>query len=404
QTAPVLKARLDEERHEQERANLEEQLQQSQKMEAIGTLAGGVAHDFNNILMTILGNSQMVLENLKKEDPIREEIQQIYQAGERATSLTSQLLAFSRKQVIHPQIMGLDTKIQELEKMLQRILGEDIDMSITCETGVSPIKADPGQIDQVIMNLAVNARDAMPLGGQFRIEARNVHLDRSLADTHLDLSAGDYVLLSISDTGSGIPKEIQYKIFEPFFTTKQKGKGTGLGLSTVYGIVKQNGGSITVYSEGSKGATFKLYFPRATQTKVTGKEPSQSARDDSGTETILVIEDEEMVRSYVRRALTKKGYQVLTAGYYREALDAFNQAPTPVDLVLTDVILPHKSGKEISDKLLAMNPSMKIIFMSGYTDDEILRHNILHAQANYIQKPFAPADLLKIVRDVLDGD
>ncbi len=389
---------------EQKRRILEDQLLQSQKMEAIGTLAGGVAHDFNNILMAILGYSRLVLNQLQPSDSIYEDLEEIHSAGERAASLTNQLLAFSRKQIIQPEIVDLNRLILDFEKMLRRMLGEDIQIEITADPELGRIKIDPGQMDQVIMNLAVNARDAMPAGGKFLIETKNVEFDREYTDSHLGAEIGDYILLSFSDTGCGMSKDVQSKIFDPFFTTKKKGKGSGLGLSTVYGIVKQNSGYIMVYSEPGKGTTFKLYFPRISETEEKQEREIASVHDYPGSETILVVEDESNVRQYIYKSLSTNGYRVLLAGDYEEAFRVLASSPEPVDLLITDVVLPGASGKIIADDLVRKQPHVKVIFMSGYTDNAIVHHNVLDKEVNFLSKPFPPEVLLRKVRKILDAD
>jgi PAS domain S-box-containing protein len=380
---------------------LEDQLRHSQKMEAIGALAGGIAHDFNNMLMVILGYGKMALSQLPQDDPIYHDLREIYKAGERAASLTNQLLAFSRKQITQPEIMDLNRLLHDFEKMLRRMLGEDIDIRIIAQPDLGNIKADPGQIDQVIMNLAVNARDAMPQGGKFVLETKNVELDRDYAESHLEVESGKYVLLACSDTGCGIAKDIQAKIFDPFFTTKKTGKGTGLGLSTVYGIVKQNGGNITVYSELDKGTTFKIYFPRIDEDIADSPKESAQMENLQGSETILIVEDEKNVRRYVEKTLSLNGYSVFTASCRDEAIIRCNEMQSPIDLLLTDVVLPQSSGKVIADALLQRQPNLKVIFMSGYTDNAIVHHNVLDENVNFLQKPFTPDVLLKKVRSVL---
>ncbi|MBD3267754.1 PAS domain S-box protein [bacterium] len=383
---------------------LEEQLLQSQKMEAIGTLAGGVAHDFNNILMAIIGNSQMILDMLQPNEPLYDEIHQIRRSGERAAELTSQLLAFSRKQIIQPKIMDLNAKIGEMQKMLQRILGEDIVIHIHGDPNLWAIKADPSQLDQVIMNLSVNARDAMPAGGRFVIETQNVTLDELFTSSHLDARPGHYVRLSFSDTGVGMSKEVQEKIFEPFFTSKEKDKGTGLGLSTVYGIVKQNGGFIDVYSEVGKGTTFKIYLPRAEELAKKEEKETGESEDYCGSDHILIVEDEEFVRGFLVKALSKRGYRVYSAGGYDEAQQAMVSAVEPIDLLITDVVLPFANGTQVAEALSAMQPGLKVLFMSGYTGNAVVHQNVVEEGLDFLQKPFSPRDLAKKVREILDRE
>ncbi len=380
---------------------LEEQIQQSQKMEAIGRLAGGVAHDFNNLLTVINGYCDLLLNRLKPGDSFFKEINQIYSAGKRASSLTNQLLAFSRKQIIQPHILNLNTQIRELEKMLRRLIGEDIELFTDLEAELGYIKMDPGQLDQIIMNIVVNARDAMPKGGKLTIETANVVLDKEYVRSHAQVKPGKYVLLAISDTGIGMTKEVMRHIFEPFFTTKGRSKGTGLGLSTVYGIVKQNNGYIWVYSEPGKGTTFKIYLPQ--QGDATEASSQESTPGDyRGSETILVAEDDVNVRELTVQILKEHGYQVLTASNAGEALSLIDQHRGKVHLLLTDVIMPDLSGRDLVKKLRKKCPDCKVLYMSGYTDNAIVHHGVLDSNTNFIQKPFNPRALLQKVRQVLD--
>jgi two-component system cell cycle sensor histidine kinase/response regulator CckA len=386
-----------------ERKHLEEQLGQAQKMDAIGRLAGGVAHDFNNLLTTIIGYSEVALAELAQDAPIRQDIEQVVAAGQRAAALTQQLLAFSRKQVLQPQLLNLNSVVIEMEKMLRRLIGEDIEILIDLNPALGPVKADPGQIEQVILNLAVNARDAMPRGGQLTIETANVDLDEAYARQHVDVAAGPYVMLAISDTGIGLDSEIQSHMFEPFFTTKGPGQGTGLGLTTVYGIVNQSSGHIWVYSEPDHGATFKIYLPRA-------EAPAESVKRDQvltgtahGSETILLVEDEDTVRELARRALLKQGYTVLEARSGAEAIQVCDQHPAPIHALVTDVVMPGgMSGPNLAERLLVLRPEMKVLYISGYTDDAIVHHGILDRGTNLLQKPFVSNTLVRKVREVLD--
>ncbi|MGC2235427.1 MAG: PAS domain S-box protein [Pyrinomonadaceae bacterium] len=385
-----------------ERKHLEEQLRQAQKMEAVGQLAGGIAHDFNNLLTAINGYSELTLRRLQAEDPLRPNIEEIKKAGDRAASLTRQLLAFSRKQVLQPKVLDLNTVVIELEKMLQRLIGEDIELQTLPASDLGRINADPGQIEQVIMNLAVNARDAMPQGGKLTIETRNVHIEKEYSVHHNTVSPGCYVMLSISDNGEGMKEQVQKRIFEPFYTTKENGKGTGLGLSTVYGIVNQSGGSILVDSEIGRGTSFKIYLPQVDKSAEKYKSGAESEKVLQGTETVLLAEDDETVRNLIREVLENCGYQVLEAPTGNMALFICRHHREPIHLLLTDVIMPEMGGRELKDRLSGLRPEMKVLFMSGYTDDAIVHHGILNSDIPFIQKPFAPNALSIKVREVLD--
>ena len=389
---------------EEEKRQLEDQLRHAQKLEAIGTLAGGVAHDFNNILTAILGYSGMFLTESNPQDRFYEEIQMIQKAGERASLLTQQLLAFSRKQMIQPRILDINETLFDLKKMLQRILVENIEFSIVQDSDTGKIKIDPGQIDQIIMNLTVNARDAMPNGGKFIIETKNTQLDDEYCKTHTEIKPGDYVLIAISDTGHGIPKEILDKIFEPFFTTKDKTKGTGLGLSTVYGIVKQNEGHISVYSEPDKGTTFKIYLPRVDDEPKTAEIKETIQKDLNGSESILIVEDEDLVRTFMVNTFENYGYTAHDANSYDEAIQVMHNLHGEIDLLVTDVVLPQKSGKEVARSLCEYKPSLKVIYMSGYTDNIIAHHQIIEEGIEFLHKPFTTKGLLKKAREILDLD
>jgi PAS domain S-box-containing protein len=380
----------------------EEQLRQSQKMEAVGQLAGGIAHDFNNLLTAINGYSELTMMQLKAEDPLRHNIEEIKKAGDRAASLTRQLLAFSRKQVLQPKVIDLNLLVEEIEKMLRRLIGEDIDLQTLLDTELGSIKADPGQIEQVIMNLVVNARDAMPQGGKLIIETGNVFLDEEFVRQHIATHSGHYVMLAVSDTGIGMNEQTQARIFEPFFTTKEVGKGTGLGLSTVYGIVKQSGGNIWVYSEVGQGTTFKVYLPRIDEGAEEYRRNTEEEDALQGIETVLLAEDEEMVRKLSRQVLEMYGYQVLEAANGGAALLICERYQGKIDLMLTDVIMPEMSGRELADRLNHLRPDMKVLFMSGYTGDAIVDRGILGEDENFIQKPFTPNALAQKVREVLD--
>ena len=377
----------DRKRMEEENASLQDQLRQSQKVEAIGQLAGGIAHDFNNLLTIIQGNSQLSLMDLQEGDPLKANIEEIQEAAKRAADLTRQLLAFSRKQILEMRVLDLNQVLQRLDKMLRRVIGEDIDLTMFLPESIWKVKADPGQIEQVIINLAVNARDAMPEGGKLTIETANVELDEEYANKHIAVQPGRYVMLSMSDTGVGMTPEVRERIFEPFFTTKEKGKGTGLGLSTVYGIVKQSGGNVWVYSEPGQGTTFKIYLPQV-------DEPLEELREEvvkevsRGHETILLVEDEDVVRKLAVRVLKRQGYKVLEAPDGGKAFMLCEAYKEPIHLILTDVVMPGMSGRKLVDRLKVIHPEMKVLYMSGYTDNAILHHGILEPGTNFIQKPF----------------
>jgi PAS domain S-box-containing protein len=382
----------------------EEQVRQSQKMEAVGQLTGGVAHDFNNILAVILGNGDFLRQSLAENDPRRADADAILEAGQRAAGLTRQLLAFSRRQVLEPRVLDLNQIVQGLEKMLRRIIGEDIEFSSALAERLKPVHADAGQIEQVIMNLVVNARDAMPLGGKLSIETANVVLDAAYARTHLGSASGAHVMLAVSDTGSGMDANTKRHLFEPFFTTKERGKGTGLGLSTCYGIVKQSGGWIWVYSEPAQGTVFKVYLPVASgDAAAMPGDAAVHATPAKGHETVLVIEDDAQVRAMVRRVLTSRSYDILEARDGEEAVAVAKSHAGAIDLILSDVVIPGISGPEIVQQVQQHRGGTRSLFMSGYTDHAILRDRILAAGANFIQKPFAPAALASKVREVLDA-
>jgi PAS domain S-box-containing protein len=383
---------------------LEDQLRQSQKMEAVGQLAGGVAHDFNNLLTVINGYSDLLLRKLSLDELMRLNVEEIRKAGERAASLTRQLLAFSRKQVLQPKVLKLNSVVADVDKMLRRLIGEDINLLTVLEPSLGQIKADPGQIEQVILNLAVNARDAMPQGGQLIIETANVYLDDEYARRHISIHPGRYVMLAVSDTGYGMNAETQERLFEPFFTTKEQGKGTGLGLSTVYGIVKQSGGDIWVYSEVGKGTTIKIYLPRVAEVVESDETRDTAAAElPQGRETVLLAEDEEQVRRIARVILEMNGYHVLEASGGDEALSIYKQHEGQIDLVMTDVVMPQMSGRELAQSLETLQPGIKVLYMSGYTDDAIVRHGLLDQEIAFIQKPFTPEALTYKVREVLDA-
>jgi len=385
-----------------ERKSLEEQLRQSQKMEAVGRLAGGIAHDFNNLLTIVSGYCQLLLDSSGIGERDRSGIKEIKKAGEQAASLTRQLLAFSRKQVLAPRVLDLNAVVSNLEKMLRRLIGEDIELVTILRADLGRVKVDPGQVEQIIMNLAVNARDAMPKGGKLTIETANVELDEPYAHSHLPCQPGHYVMLAISDTGTGMDVETQKHIFEPFFTTKEKGKGTGLGLATVYGIIKQSGGFIWVYSEAGHGSAFKIYLPRTMERgEVVDVAPSHG-EPLKGTETILLVEDEAALRAMVQGILIAHGYKVLEAANGMEALILSKQYSDPIHLLLSDVVMPQMSGRELAERMTCFRPAMKVLYVSGYTDEVIVHNGMLGLSTDFLQKPFTPAALARKIREVLD--
>ena len=389
-------------RTEREMSALQEQLRQSQKMEAVGRLAGGIAHDFNNSLTVIKGYSQLSVMELKQDDPLRGNIEEIQKAAERAANLTRQLLAFSRRQVLEMKVLDLNTSLKDVDKMLRRIIGEDIELVTLLADDLGKVKTDPGQIEQVIMNLAVNARDAMPNGGKLTIETVNVILDEEYARNHVAVKPGHYVMLSVSDTGCGMGPEVKERIFEPFFTTKEKGKGTGLGLSTVYGIVKQSGGNIWLYSEPGHGTTFKIYLPSVDEPIEEVAEKAAIDEIPRGNETILIVEDDEAVRKLAVRVLEKQGYTVLESHQEFEAMSFCKEREDPIHLILMDVVMPEMSGRQLIESLKQMRQDFKVLYMSGYTDNAIVHHGVLEKGVNFIQKPFTFEGLARKVREVLD--
>jgi len=382
----------------------EYQFRQAQKMEAIGRLAGGVAHDFNNLLTIILGYSELMLGQLSPGNPLSDFLVQIKNAGDRAASLTRQLLAFSRQQVLAPKILDLNAVVTDTEKMLRRLIGEDVALATVLDPTIGLVKADPGQIEQVIMNLVINARDAMPEGGKLTIETGNVELDESYARVHADARPGHFVMLAVSDTGCGMDEAIRARIFEPFFTTKEAGKGTGLGLAMVYGIVNQSGGSIYVYSERGQGTTFKIYLPLVDAKSTSGTSQTELAKVSSGKETLLIVEDEGAVRAMTRQVLETCGYRILEAGHGAEAIQVCEQSQNPIHLLVTDVVMPGIGGRQLAETLRSKHPELKVLYLSGYTDDAVVRHGVLEAGTNFLQKPFTPTSLAQKVRQVLDKE
>jgi len=389
-------------RAETERQRLEEQLRHSQKMEAIGQLAAGVAHDFNNLLTAINGYSSLALQRANPDSRTKTYLEEIRKAGDRAANLTRQLLAFGRKQMLKPVALNLNEVVFDMNKMLRRLIGEDIKFDAKLDPQLKKIKADPGLIEQVLVNLVVNGRDAMPQGGALTIETTNFELDQEYTSKLLALPPGGYVMLAVSDTGCGMDMETKGRIFEPFFTTKDKGRGTGLGLSTVYGIVKQSGGNIRVYSEPNRGTTVKVYLPHFDGDEEPAERPSVETAAPRGSETILLVEDENVVRGLARQILEQAGYNVLDAGNGEEALRLCRQHSDPIHLLLTDVVMPETSGKEIAHLLTSLQPATRVLFMSGYTDDAIVHHGVLDTSVEFIQKPFTPVGLTRKVRQVLD--
>jgi PAS domain S-box-containing protein len=386
-----------------ERRRLEEQLRQAQKMEAVGQLAGGIAHDFNNLLTAIAGYTGLALANPDVPVPVRRDLEQVTGAAERATDLIRQLLAFSRRQVMQPVSLHLGAALDEIAPMLRRLLGEDVRLVIEVEPDLGSVLADPGQVSQVVMNLAVNSRDAMPAGGTLTLEAANVALDAEYAVGHAEVTPGPYVVLSVTDTGSGMDDATRARLFEPFFTTKAQGKGTGLGLATVYGIVKQSGGHIWVYSEPGHGTSFKVYLPRIEAVSVERLVSPVEPRDTEGTETILVAEDDDAVRGFIQTVLEGRGYTVIAAVSADAAIEAASGHDRPIHLLLTDVVMPGPSGLQLATRIAEMSPGIRIIYMSGYTEDTIVHHGVLHPTVSFLAKPFSPDALAARVRAELDS-
>jgi two-component system cell cycle sensor histidine kinase/response regulator CckA len=387
-----------------ERHTLEAQYQQAQKMEAVGRLAGGVAHDFNNLLTAILGYSGLLLSATPADDPRRNDLAEIQKAGTSAASLTRQLLAFSRRQIIEPTLLNLNDVVSDMRGMLERVIGEDVTIHLGLQSDVPRVKTDRGQVEQIVMNLAVNARDAMPMGGTLTIETANVALDQDYAKMHRGVTPGSYVVLTVTDTGTGMTLDVQAHLFEPFFTTKELGKGTGLGLATVYGIATRSGGSVGVYSEVGHGTSFKVYFPRADMAEpvVEVPVPVLVRGAHPGTETVLVVEDSEGLRRLASRLLEQQGYSVLVAANAEEARRVF-EGNRSIDVLLTDVVMPGGSGPELTKWLVEQRPGLHVIYMSGYTEDAIVQHGVLKAGIAFLHKPFTAETLGRKIREVLDG-
>jgi two-component system cell cycle sensor histidine kinase/response regulator CckA len=377
-------------------------LRQSQKLEGVGQLAGGIAHDFNNLLTVILGRSQMLRKKLGEISPLQRDVDLIHKTAERAANLTRQLLAFSRKQLLQPRVVDLNAVVADMDKMLQRLIGEHIELITVLDPSLGHVKVDPGQMEQVILNLAVNARDAMPEGGKLTIETGNVVLDETYSRHHFSVQPGHYVMLAVTDRGCGMDAQTQARIFEPFFTTKEPGKGTGLGLSTVYGIIKQSGGNVWVYSELGHGSSFKVYLPRLDDAadELSGREQDHQIK--KGSETILLVEDEEMVRELSEEILRDHGYKVLVATNGEEAIRVCERYAGPIHLVVTDVVMPKMSGPELAHRLALLRPTAKTLFLSGYTNASMTHSDLLNQDAEFLQKPFSEEVLTRKVREILD--
>ena len=387
---------------EKEKISLEQQLIQAQKMEAIGRLAGGVAHDFNNMLSIILGNTEIALQDLDETDHRKSNLREIYKAAQRSTNLTKQLLAFARKQTIDPKILNLNQVLDDMLKMLKRLIGEDIDLTWKPAQNLWSLKIDPSQIDQILANLCVNARDAIKNVGKVTIETNNISFDEAYCKEHVGFNPGDYVMIAFSDNGSGMDKQVLDKLFEPFFTTKGVGQGTGLGLATVYGIVKQNNGFINVYSELGEGTTFKIYLPVHSIPAVSNQK-NFTKTSLTGNERILLVEDEKAILRMTKMMLERLGYTVLTASTPNEAISIVEASNfNAIHLIITDVIMPEMNGRDLSKKLLRLNPDLKCLFMSGYTANVIAHHGVLDTGVQFINKPFSTQDLATKVREVLD--
>ncbi|RME19044.1 MAG: response regulator, partial [Deltaproteobacteria bacterium] len=385
-----------------DKKRLEVQLLQAQKMEAVARLAGGVAHDFNNLLSVIIGRADMLMNELDGDSPLRKDIREILDAGRRAERLTRQLLTFSRRQVLQPEIIDLNEVVRGLSDFIARVLGEDVNVEFFTDAQLGGIRADLSQLEQVLMNLVVNARDAMPEGGKLTIETANVELDEQYARSHADVVPGRYVMLAVSDTGIGMDEQTQQKIFEPFFTTKEEGRGTGLGLATVYGIVRQCGGYIWVYSEPGKGTTFKIYFPAVDMSEK--RKAAEFGEIPRGSETVLVVEDDDAVRRFLEKALQSLGYEPLIAAGAEQALELVRESASPPELLLTDVVLADDDGRRLAERLCSEHPGLKVLFISGYTTNGIVHNGMLDEGINFLPKPFSLMALARKMREVLDGE
>ena len=385
-----------------EHKRLEENLRQSQKMEAVGRLAGGIAHDFNNLMTIITGRAEMLLGRLRPDDPLHRDIELFRKTSARAAAVTRQLLAFSRKQVLQPKVLDLNAVVAGTDSMLRRLIGEDIDLVTVLEPALWHVRADPGQLEQVILNLAVNARDAMPNGGKLTIETGNVELDEGYASRHVAVKPGSFVLLAVSDTGMGMDEATRSRMFEPFFTTKEQGEGTGLGLATVYGIVKQSGGNIWCYSEPGQGTAFKIYLPRVDEAVESLEPAPPAAEPQRGTETVLLVEDEDELRSVAREILEMYGYAVLEAQRPDDALLIAERHSGPIHVLVTDVVMPKMNGRDLARRLAPLRPETRVLYISGYTDEAIVRHGVLDPGTAFLEKPFTPDELARKVREVLD--
>jgi two-component system, cell cycle sensor histidine kinase and response regulator CckA len=387
-----------------ERRRLEDQLRQSQKMEAVGQLAGGVAHDFNNLLTAILGYCNLMLDDIPLDNPIRSDLEEIRLAGERAAALTRQLLAFSRRQILQPQIVDINVIIRQIEKLLRRLISADIELVTTLAPDLPPVRVDPASLEQVLMNLVVNARDAMPLGGRLTIETAHVNLDAAYAKGHAGVVPGPYVMLAVGDTGEGMDEATRTRIFEPFFTTKEQGKTSGLGLASVYGIVTQSGGHVWASSEPGAGTVFKVFLPQADATMAAPvPEHDRAAARKGGWETVLLVEDESAVRALAREVLRRHGYVVLEARHGVDALRLAERHPDDIHLMITDVVMPHMGGRELAERFAAVRPKMKVLFISGYTDQAVMHRHLMPGSA-FLQKPFTPEAFARKVRNVLDAE
>ncbi len=400
---PAVERELREAQGRRERKQLERQFQQAQKMESIGQLAGGIAHDFNNLLTAILGYAELAEERVPSDEITRGYLLNITNAAERAANLTRQLLAFARRQIIEPKVVDLNEMIPEIDKLLRRLIGEDIELVTLTTSPLGLVKVDPGQMEQVLINLAVNARDAMPEGGKLTIETQNVILDEEYARHHPEVTAGEHVMMAVTDTGTGMDACVLAHIFEPFFTTKEPGKGTGLGLATCHGIVKQNSGHIWVYSEPGHGTTFKVYLPRTTAEGEKWKAWTASEGMPRGTEVVLVVEDEGLVRTMAVEVLRAQGYTVLEAATVEEAMRQVQDYAGEISLLLTDMVMPQQSGKQLAEQVCGVRPHMRVLYMSGYTDNSIARQGFLTPGVAFLQKPFTPSALARKVREVIDA-